>query len=100
MCKAQLDAGKKVMILFTTFLVRTTAPFWACDLNELPRSSSFGAFFAKTIFYQDRLGSNIGKTEGKRRRFLLQVVLFIFFNVLLAMMQVSDPIKLSTDLFR
>jgi hypothetical protein len=25
--KAQLDAGKKVMILFTTFLVRKT-PFW------------------------------------------------------------------------
>jgi len=26
--KAQLDAGKKVMILFTTFLVRKNAPFW------------------------------------------------------------------------
>jgi hypothetical protein len=39
----------------------------------------------------------LGKAETKRRRFLLQVVLFIFFNVLLAMMQVSDPIKLSTE---
>ena len=35
----------------------------------------------------------LGKAVTKRRRFLLQVVLFIFFNVLLAMMQVSDPIK-------